>query len=72
MDKIGDGDTRKEIVKSVATLAEWPRVRNVKALSGHEFGYRLRVGRYRVLFDVEDAVQIISVQEIKKRDDRTY
>lgn len=32
----------------------------------------MRVGRYRVLFDDEDQVQIIAIQEVKKRDNRTY
>ncbi len=29
-------------------------------------------GRYRVLFDHADAVRIIEIQEVKKRDERTY
>lgn len=72
LDRIGDSDTRKEITAGVATLADWPRAKNVKVLTGHSFGYRLRVGRYRVLFNVADTVQIITIEEVKKRDDRTY
>jgi mRNA-degrading endonuclease RelE of RelBE toxin-antitoxin system len=49
-----------------------PDVNNVKALIHHEYGYRLRVGDYRVLFDWQSAIKIISVQEVKKRDERTY
>ena len=47
-------------------------VANVRALKGHEVRYRLRVGNYRVLFDLDDGVRIITVQEVKKRDERTY
>ncbi len=63
---------RPAILKAVDGLSHWPDCRNVKALTGRD-GYRLRVGRYRVLFTVhEGAVRIILVEEVKKRDDRTY
>ena len=42
---------------------------DVKRLSGRE-GYRLRIGRYRVLFD-EDKVTILAVY-IGKRETTTY
>lgn len=54
----------------------------MKALAGHAFGYRLRVGNYRVLFDVIDGQpridvidgqpRIIRIEEVRKRDERTY
>lgn len=67
-----DRAVRPVIVGAVRELANWPDCRNVKALVGRE-GYRLRVGRYRVLFTVhEGAVRIIRVEEVRKRDERTY
>lgn len=60
------------IMRAVESLVGWPDCPNVKALKGRE-GYRLRVGRYRVLFAVhEGSVRIILVEEVKKRDERTY
>lgn len=54
-------------------LSDLRQARNVKHLTGHACGYRLRVGRYRVLFDVIDGVtQIILIEEVRKRDERTY
>ncbi|MHC8385012.1 type II toxin-antitoxin system RelE family toxin [Pseudomonas sp. LB3P14] len=49
-----------------------PDVGNVKALVGHSYAYRLRVGSYRVMFDWDDAIKVVSIQEVKKRDERTY
>lgn len=49
-----------------------PHVTNVKALSSHGYGYRLRVGNYRILFDWDGAIEIVSIQEVKKRDEHTY
>jgi len=33
---------------------------------------RLRVGNYRVLFDWEGGIRIVQIQEVRKRDERTY
>ena len=49
-----------------------PDVINVKSLTHHEYGYRLRVGNYRVLFDWDGTIKVVSIQEVKKRDERTY
>lgn len=70
--KIGDRQTREKIYDAVDGLKKWPACRNIKPLADHEHGYRLRVGRYRVLFDVHTTVSIIEIQEVKKRDERTY
>lgn len=60
------------IRKAVEGLVSWPTCQNVKALVGRE-GYRLRVGRYRILFTVhEAAIRVIRIEEVKKRDERTY
>ena len=61
-----------QIREAVGALVNMPDVTNVIALSHHESAYRLRVGWYRVLFDWESSVKIISIQEVKKRDERTY
>ena len=62
-----------EIRRAVsAELVDLTRARNVKALTDHEFGYRLRVGGYRVFFDFDGAVRIVSIEEVRKRDERTY
>jgi mRNA-degrading endonuclease RelE of RelBE toxin-antitoxin system len=55
-----------------AELVDLKRARNVVAMSGHAYGYRLRVGNYRVLFDDDGAVSIVSIEEVRKRDERTY
>ena len=53
-------------------LLDLSKARNVKALTSHEYGYRLRVGNYRVFFDFDGAVRIVSIEEVRKRDERTY
>jgi len=61
-----------DLFDAVQALKSFPDCSNVKALVNHEYQYRLRVGRYRVFFDFDGAVRIIVVQEVRKRDERTY
>lgn len=56
----------------INTLANMPDCANVKKLVNHEYQYRLRVGNYRVFFNFDGAIQIVSIEEVKKRDDNTY
>ena len=70
--KIGDRSEMRIIGIAVMQLASFPSCPGVKRLENHKYDYRLRAGRYRVLFDVQDMVRIIEIQEVKKRDERTY
>ena len=68
-----DAHAGKQIRAAVSTeLLDLSSARNVKALTNHEYGYRLRIGNYRVFFDFDGAVRIVSIQEVRKRDERTY
>jgi mRNA-degrading endonuclease RelE of RelBE toxin-antitoxin system len=63
---------RRFINDSVKQLANWADFQNVKSLINHQYQYRLRVGRYRVFFDKEESLKILKIEEVKKRDERTY
>jgi len=67
-----DAQYAKQIVTAVRELAQMPNCQNIKALTNHEYGYRLRVGNYRVLFDWASEIKIVEIQEVRKRDERTY
>jgi mRNA interferase RelE/StbE len=69
--KIREED-RRQITASVQSLSDWPDCRNVKAMINHKYQYRLRVGRYRVFFDMEISLNILKIEEVKKRDESTY
>lgn len=62
-----------EIVKAVTALDDSFECNpKVTMLINHIYGYRLRVGNYRVLFDSLELKTILLIEEIKKRDERTY
>ena len=64
---------RARVIAAVGRLREWPNcAQDIKPLQGHAHQYRLRCGRYRVLFDVEAEIRVVRVEQVRKRDDRTY
>ena len=68
-----DASASKQIRTAVtAELVDLSTARNVKALTDHEYGYRLRVGKFRVFFEFDGAVSIVRIEEVRKRDERTY
>ena len=72
LNKIKEKDTKTKIFDSVTELTNWPAPEmDIKKLVNRE-GYRLRVGRWRVIFDVFNEVKIVEIQEVLKRDEHTY
>ena len=63
-------DVRRQLGRAIRELEKWPNVQNVKALQRIE-GYRLRSGRYRVIFDV-DKHGMILVADVLIRNESTY
>ncbi|MHB9139778.1 MAG: type II toxin-antitoxin system RelE family toxin [Victivallaceae bacterium] len=65
-------DYQIKIVIKTRELKKYPACNaDVKQLQGQP-EKRLRVGRYRVIFNHEAEIKIIRIEEVKKRDDRTY
>jgi len=65
-------DFSKKIFDKVSELKGFPAVHlDIKRLQGRD-GYRLRVGRYRVIFDYNRGIKVVKIEEVKKRDERTY
>ena len=70
--KIKDQKKADFIYDTIGTLQNWPDCKNVRALVNHKYGYRLRIGEWRVFFDVKQHLEIIEIEEVKKRDEHTY
>ncbi len=64
LSKINKIDALKIFAK-IENLKDFPKVSNLKKLTNFEPPYRLRVGNYRVLFDIEE--NIITVYNVKHR-----
>ncbi|GHT66685.1 RelE/StbE family addiction module toxin [Bacteroidia bacterium] len=55
------------IALSIDSLALQPRPAGAKKLQGYENLYRIRVGNYRIVYSIEDAVLTIEVIKIGHR-----
>ena len=64
-------DEQKHVRAEIDKLVAMPDCLKVKALTDKS-GYRLRVGDYRVLFEWHQVIQIIEIEEIKRRGKNTY
>jgi mRNA interferase RelE/StbE len=50
---------KTKIHNKVLELKDFPNIQNIKKLTNFEPAYRLRIGNYRILFDVQDETIII-------------
>jgi mRNA interferase RelE/StbE len=57
----------KKILNSISNLEQYPDIANIKKLTNYNPTHRLRVGNYRVLFNIEN--DVIVVNRIKHRKD---
>lgn len=63
-------DIKRKLISAIESLREQPFPQtNLKKLQGSPNSYRLRVGDYRILYDVEEEIRIISVYKVGHRKD---
>ena len=56
----------RRVQESINSLAENPRPPGIKKLRGG-VGYRVRVGDYRILFEIDDPTQTVIIYRVKHR-----
>lgn len=62
-----DSRLGRRILASIESLGSQARPRGSRKLVGSENSYRLRVGQYRVLYQIDDEEKLISVVAIGHR-----
>lgn len=62
--RLHKGEVTK-ILSKIEELEKYPHIPNLKKLTNFDPPYRLRVGNYRVLFDIED--NTITVYRVRHR-----
>jgi mRNA interferase RelE/StbE len=65
--RIKDRAVLRRIAGAIDGLAANPRPRNAKVLQGASSILRIRVGDYRILYTIEDAVLLVLVVRIGRR-----
>ncbi|WP_439241286.1 type II toxin-antitoxin system RelE family toxin [Lonepinella sp. BR2474] len=74
LSKISNREIRLKIFNTIGLLVDWPNCRlDIKKLQNRS-DYRLRVGNYRVIFEIDTQGNpiIITINQVEKRDERTY
>ena len=69
IEAVGQKKDRKRIVASILALADEPRPVGCEKLAGRRDRYRVRVGRYRVVYSIADAELLVLVVRVAHRED---
>ncbi len=63
---------RERIDEAIGDLGQVPRPPRVRKLEGEEATWRVRVGPYRIVYDVYDDTQTIVILKVVRRSETTY
>ena len=64
-----DRDTRRKVTRLLEALAEEPRPGGVVKLAGDDNLWRVRIGDYRVVYEIHDKRLVILVVKVGHRKD---
>ncbi len=67
LDKLSD-NVAEPILEAIGNLEENPRPQGYKKLKGRD-GYRIRIGNYRVIYDIFDNELIVNIITLGHRKD---
>ena len=69
LNQIGEAPGRRRLVERIRKLSSDPRPFGSEKLSGREELYRVRSGRYRIVYTVDDASATVTIVKIGHRKD---
>jgi len=58
----------QRVHEAIEQLSRNPRPNGVKKLKGEVDFYRIRVGNYRILYEINDAARLISIERVMSRE----
>ena len=62
----------ERIRDAITNLIQEPRPQGVRKIKGAEKAYRIRVGRYRVVYEVYDNDNLVLILLVTRRSETTY
>jgi len=57
---------------AIAALRQQPRPSGCRKIVGSDNGYRIRVGRYRVVYEIRDKERLVLIVRIVIKAERAY
>jgi mRNA interferase RelE/StbE len=67
IEAIGQRRDRQRLVTRIEALADDPRPPGSEKLAGSSELYRVRVGNYRILYAIDDAVRVVAIVRVAHR-----
>ena len=62
-------DDQRRVVRAILALADDPRPQGSRKLAGYDDVFRIRVGRYRVLYSISGKKLVVIILKIGHRKD---
>lgn len=67
--RLTDDKLRTRLTNAIESLSTTPRPPGVKKLKGFDHRYRIRVGDFRILYEVRDRLLLVLVLDVADRKD---
>jgi len=61
------GEIFQRIITHIKSLAETPRPSGSRKITGTKNDWRIRVGDYRIIYEVDDNVRVVKVMRVRDR-----
>jgi len=61
------GEIFQRIITHIKSLAETPRPSGCRKITGTKNDWRIRVGDYRIIYEVDDNVRVVKVMRVRDR-----
>ncbi|MBI4218769.1 MAG: type II toxin-antitoxin system RelE/ParE family toxin [Chloroflexi bacterium] len=65
-------DLQMRIASPIESLAENPRPNGARKLRGEQRTWRIRIGPYRVIYDIHDDPALVVILKVARRSESTY
>lgn len=62
----------EQLRESLNGLEQQPRPQGVRKIKGLEDAYRIRVGSFRIVYDIYDDALLILILQVSRRNEATY
>ena len=62
-------ENHDRVVAAIRSLADNPRPPGSRKLTGSKDDWRVRVGDYRVLYEIADTIRIVRINRVRHRSD---
>ena len=61
------GEIFQRIIIHIKSLAETPRPSGFRKITGTKNDWRIRVGDYRIIYEIDDNVRVVKVMRVRDR-----